>query len=118
MSRAPSPHGVDSSVEHRSQSADGVLRHHEQLDAELARVAGSVDHRRDAVDLASANVNAGAGLEAEPLERARTLDGDQRVVVRHITNVGSPALAPLIHAKSAAVFAAFTTAGTGTGSSS
>ena len=56
------------------------------------------------------HVNALRGLEAEPLERARPLHGEQRVLVGDVTHVGAAQLAArLSHAKTVSPFDAFAT---------
>ena len=54
--------GPRSALEHRIPERGRLVRHHEQLDPFLARVAGAVDHARDPRDLGPRrSVNAGAG---------------------------------------------------------
>ncbi len=65
----------------------GVLGHRHQLDTGLARVARAVDHHLDPVELAHLERERRRVGEAEPLERARPLDGEQRVLVGHVPHV-------------------------------
>ena len=87
MSRAPRPHGAAPRSSTASQSATGVLGHDQQLDALLTRVAGAVDHALDPVDLALGKGERRRLGQAEPLERAGSLHGQQRVLDRHVANV-------------------------------
>ena len=56
-----------------------------------------------------AQVNGFARLEAEPLERARALHGEQRVVVRDVAHVGAAQLALLQPVEDGLAFDAFAT---------
>ena len=72
-----------------------ALRRNEQLDAELARVPGPIDDARHAVDLAVLERERRRLREPEPLERARPLHGEQRVVVRDVAHLRPGELALL-----------------------
>ena len=79
----------------RVPELDRVLRRAHQLDAELACVAGPVDHHLDAVDLAH---RVGERLrlgQPEPLDRLRALDGQERVLVGGVAHLGAADLALL-----------------------
>jgi hypothetical protein len=71
----------------------GVFVHAGELDALLARVAGAVDHHLDPVEQAELEREGLAGLEAEALERARPLNGEERVLVRDVAHVRAAQLA-------------------------
>ena len=66
----------------------GVLGHDHQLDARLSGVAGAVDHHLDPDDLAHLPRERGSLVEAEPLERARTLHSEERELVALVAEVG------------------------------
>ena len=72
-----------------------VVCNREELATVLARVAGAVDHALDAVDLALGERERRGRREAEPLDRARALHGEERVLVRHVADVRSRQLTPL-----------------------
>src|SRR5579862_1597361 len=77
----PEPAGRDAAFEDRVPETDGVVLHACELDAFLARITGAVDHHLDAVDRAHRERERLRRPEAEPFERTRSLDGEQRVVV-------------------------------------
>ena len=72
-----------------------LVRHHEQLDSRLARIAGAVDHAGDPVDLALGEREGHSLGQAEPLERARALNRDQAVLVGDVADIRAPVL-PLL----------------------
>ena len=89
------PAGRDPALEHRVPERAGLVGHHHQLDTLLAGVAGAVDHAGDAADLALGERERGRVRQAEPLERAGPLDGDQPVLVGDVAHVGARHLALL-----------------------
>ena len=79
----------------RVPERDGVLGGAHQLAALLARVAGALDHHLDAADLAH-RVRERLRLgEPEPLDRARALHGEQRVLVGGVAHLRAADLALL-----------------------
>ena len=60
--------GLRAALEHGVPERNGILVHHHQLDAGLARVAGAVDHALDAVDLAHGEREGRRLVEPEALE--------------------------------------------------
>ena len=95
MSRAPSPHGTTPRARTASQSASDVLGGTAELDPVLARVAGPRDHDLDAVELAHRVRERRRLGQAEPLERARPLDGEEPVLVRRVAHLAAARLALL-----------------------
>ena len=77
----------DAAGEDRVPQRRRVLGHAGELDPLLAGVAGAVDHHLDAVDPPHLPGERLAALQAEPLERARALHGEQRVVVGDVAHV-------------------------------
>ena len=73
-----------------------VLGRAHQLHPQLAGVAGPVDHHLDPVELAHRVRERRCLREAEPFQRARSLDGQQRVVVGGVADLG-PADLALLH---------------------
>ena len=82
----------DPAREHRVPELHGVLGLAHQLDALLAGVAGAVDHHFDSVELAHGVGERLRLRQAEPLERARPLHGEQRVLVRRVAHLGTAEL--------------------------
>ena len=72
-----------------------VLGRAHQLAAALARVARPVHHHLDAVDLAHRVRELRRLRQLEPLDRARALHGEQRVVVRGVAHLRAARLALL-----------------------
>ena len=95
MSRAPSPHGTAPRREDGVPERGAVVPGAHELDALLARVPGSADHHLDAADLAHRVRERLSVLEAEALDRRRSLDGDERVLVRRVAHLGAARLALL-----------------------
>ena len=82
-------------LEDRVPERLGVVLRAAELHALLARVAGSRDHDLDTVQLAH-GVGERRGIgQAEPLERARALDGDKAVLVGRVAHLAPARLALL-----------------------
>ena len=73
----------------------GVVLRTAELDALLARVAGSRDHDLDAVELAHRVGERRSIGKAESLERARALHGDEAVLVGRVAHLAAARLALL-----------------------
>src|SRR6266498_1971811 len=85
-------------VEHTVPQLRSVLCHHEQLAPVLPGVSGPVHHGLDSVDLALLESELLRLRKSEPLDRARPLNREQRVLVRDVADVGTgdfPLLEPL-----------------------
>ena len=95
MSRAPSPHGTTPRASTASQSAPASSAMHMSSHAVLAGVAGAVDHHLDAVDRRLRERERVRRRQSEPLDRARALHGDERVLVGDVAHVGAGDLARL-----------------------
>ncbi len=90
----------DAAIEDRVPELSGLVGHARELDAFLTGVAGPVHHDLDPAHLAHRPGERLRAVEAEALERARALHGEQRVVVRDVAHIGSAQLVllePLEH---------------------
>ena len=85
----------DAAREHGVPERDGVVGHAQELAAVLAGVAGAVDHHLDAVDRRLGEGERRRRRQPEPLDRARALHGDERVLVGDVAHVGAGDLALL-----------------------
>ena len=95
MSRAPRPHGAAPRARTASQRPSDVVLGAAELDAGLARVPGAGDHDLDPVELAHLVREGGLLGEAESLEGARALHGDEAVLVGGVAYLASAWLALL-----------------------
>ena len=80
-------------LEHAVPERNRVLRHHEDLASLLAGVTGAVHHALDPVDLAFGERELRGVRQTEALDRAGALDGDERILIRDVADVGAGKLA-------------------------
>ena len=85
----------DAALEDRVPERLGVVLRAAELDALLAGVAGARDHDLDPVDLAHGMGEGRSIRQAEPLERARSLDGHEAVLVGRVAHLAAARLALL-----------------------
>ena len=93
MSRAPSPQGRHAPCEDRIPQLHRVVLHARELDSLLTGVPSAIDHHLDAVELAELERERRSGREPEPLEGARPLHGEERVLIGDVAHIRAAQLA-------------------------